>query len=366
MSNPTGAVNVYTEWGELQEVIVGSILNQNEYSLDKSFFFYFAENVQDKIERAIIEKSFKVKEKFLRERQEDLDSLATLLQDLGIKVLRPDIPTEGGEFQTPHFREHLSPVDNPRDLTLIAGNEIIETPTGWKRRYFENDLLKRIFQQYFLQGSGWSVAPRPVLTENSYHYDFDFRTYQLGQKGEGNREYEILFDAAQCLKFGQDIVMNVANENHYKGYEWLSRHLDGKFKIHPITITDHHIDGMFMPLRPGLLLVNSTTMKSQIDKLPKELQKWDIVYSTTHKAKYAADNYLLASANISVNVLPLSEKKVLVFTENEGEIQPFAEDLEKRGIEVITMRFRHSRLFGGGLHCATLDTKRAGGVEKFL
>ena len=33
-----GKVNIHTEWGELKEVIVGSILNFSDIKLDDSFF----------------------------------------------------------------------------------------------------------------------------------------------------------------------------------------------------------------------------------------------------------------------------------------------------------------------------------------
>ena len=32
--------------------------------------------------------------------------------------------------------------------------------------------------------------------------------------------------------------------------------------------------------------------------------------------------------------------------------------LENKGVEVIPVRHRHRRLFGGGFHCFTLDTNR--------
>ena len=37
-----------------------------------------------------------------------------------------------------------------------------------------------------------------------------------------------------------------------------------------------------------------------------------------------------------------------------------------RGFTVVPVRHRHRRLFGGGFHCFTLDTVRAGGCEEYL
>ncbi|MEV0730591.1 hypothetical protein [Polymorphospora sp. NPDC050346] len=43
-----------------------------------------------------------------------------------------------------------------------------------------------------------------------------------------------------------------------------------------------------------------------------------------------------------------------------------ARALERKGFTVVPVRHRHRRLFGGGLHCFTLDTVREGGADDFL
>ncbi len=161
--------------------------------------------------------------------------------------------------------------------------------------------------------------------------------------------------------------MNVANENHRLGASWLARHLEGKFKIITISITDHHIDGMIMPLAPGKLLINPITMKDKIHLLPKELQKWDLIYFTDEEnSTYDADVVTLASSNISVNVLPLDDKNTLVFS-STGEAPPsLAKALKNHGINPIPIRLRHSKVFDGGLHCATLDMVRVDSHDDFL
>ena len=75
---------------------------------------------------------------------------------------------------------------------------------------------------------------------------------------------------------------------------------------------------------------------------------------------------LLASSNINVNVLPLSEKEVMIFDELGTIDYSLARELEKNGFEPVPVRLRHSRLFGGGLHCCTLDTVRDDKYEDFF
>lgn len=358
--------NVYTEWAPLKEIVVGNCLNIESINIDMSFKLFFHENIKDQL----VKKSIILQKKLVEQRQEDLDLLANTLEERGILVKRPDQLSNLDKFKTPNFEEFPSPADNPRDQTLIIGNEIIETSCQWRRRYFENDLMKNIFLDYFKQGARWTTAPRPSLTTNSFDFsklskdaDIAWEEYQ-----EDPNQFEIMFDGAQCLKFGKDIVMNVSTRNHELGAEWLKRHLGDQFRIHLVRITDHHIDGMFMPLRPGTLLINHASMKDKIELLPKPLQKWDMIFvPEEHKENAAQEGVpLLASSNINVNVLPLSEKEVMIFDEFGSMENPLAGELERNGFEPIPVRLRHSRLFGGGLHCCTLDTVRDDKYEDFF
>jgi glycine amidinotransferase len=359
--------NVYTEWAALKEVVVGNCVNIDSMSVDDSFKLFFYENLKDQL----IENSVQLQKKLIDQRQEDLDNFADTLIKHGVKVKRPKQLTKIQKFKTPEFEEFLCPVDNPRDQSLIIGNEIIETSCQWRRRYFENDLMKAIFLDYFKEGSKWTVAPKPSMSTNSFDFthlpkDSDV---DLGQYLADSKLFEIMFDGAQCLRFGKDIVMNVSTENHVLGAEWLQRHLGDKYKIHQVRITDHHIDGMFMPLRPGVLLLNPTTMKNKIDLLPKELQRWDhIVVPEPHKQESNMSSLgpTLASHNINVNVLSLNEKEVFVFDEHGSRDTPLITTLAKNGFEPIPIKLRHSRLFGGGLHCCTLDTIRDDKHEDFF
>ena len=357
--------NVFTEWGPLKEVVVGNCVNIDKLTTDISFKLFFYENIKDKI----LKNSIQLQKRLIEQRQEDLDQFADTLKKHGVIVKRPRQLEQTQKFITPEFEDYLCPVDNPRDQTLIIGNEIIETSCQWRRRYFENDLMKEIFMDYFKQGSKWTVAPKPSMTTNS----FDFRhlpketNIAWDEYLADPNLFEIMFDGAQCLKFGKDIVMNVSTENHILGAKWLQRHLGDRFQIHQIKITDHHIDGMFMPLCPGTLLINPVTMKDKVHLLPEPLQKWDqIIVPEVHQEEIETDGPLLASQNINVNVLSLNEKEVFVFDEKGLPDTALNKCLLEKGFNPIPIRLRHSRLFGGGLHCCTLDTVRDDKYEDFF
>lgn len=359
------SINVHTEWGKLKEVVVGSCVNLSDYNVDLSFKLFFHDNIKDEL----LKNSISLQRKLIEQREEDLNAMAALLESMGIVVMRPRKLELVSEFETPNFKDHNCPVDNPRDQTLILGNEIIETPCIWRRRYFENDLMKDIFMHYFKAGAKWTSAPRPEMKAESFDLSYvqrkdskiDWTEYDSLEKN-----FEIMFDGAQCLKFGKDIVMNIANENHRLGLKWLQSHVGEKYKIHPVELTDHHIDGMFMPLRPGVLLINPSSMKDKIDLLPKELRSWDIIEVPEEHQSIEKGPIQLASSNINVNVLPLDEEKVLVFDESGDGPTALMKNLEAKGFTPINIRLRHSRIFGGGAHCVSLDTVREDKLEDFF
>jgi glycine amidinotransferase len=355
-------VNIFTEWDPLKEIIVANCYNLNKLHIDQSFKYFFHENLKD---NSFVKNSITLQNKIIEQRQEDLDSLANFLENQKIKVFRPKKLEKITQFNTPSFSDQTCPVVNPRDQVLIYGNEILETSCIWRMRYFENDLMKDIFREYFLSGSKWTNSPRPIMNDESY--DFEFKSNLEDIKTSTFQNFEIMFDGAQCLKFGKDILMNISNRNHYLGHMWLKRHLGNDVKVHPVCLTDHHIDGMLMPLKPGVLLINASSMKNQLSKLPKDLQKWNVIQTpVAHKSLEDKNSTTLASQNINVNVLSISPEEVITFNEDGNPDHALAETLTKNGFKVHTVQLRHSRLFGGGLHCSTLDMVREGEQASYL
>ncbi|MBA3978033.1 MAG: glycine amidinotransferase, partial [Nitrosopumilus sp.] len=73
-------------------------------------------------------------------------------------------------------------------------------------------------------------------------------------------------------------------------------------------------------------------------------------------------NLILTSKYIDLNVLSVDEDKVIV----NSLFPELIQTLEKHKMTPIPVRHRHRRLFGGGFHCFTLDTVRAGSMENYF
>lgn len=363
-------VSTYDEWGRLREVIVGDFRN---YTIPKrlddvelSFRSFYHDNIfrgvhnLQKYKLNVYAEDMDVyPEQVEEERAEDLDNIAALLESLDIVVKRPLPMTEIKEIQTPDWVNVTTPCGNVRDQFLVIGDEIIETSPMMRGRYFENDHVKHLFLDYFRRGARWTVAPRPRMLEES----FDRSYFDGNEPGFDEDNFEIMFDGAQCLRLGTDILFNVSTRNHVLGAMWLQRHLGERYTVHQVRFTDHHIDGVLLPLRPGTFLIHRRIQEKRDELLPPALQKWDAIVFADEPAGTAADEEaLLASKSINMNVFSIDEDRVLI---NKNAVNTMRA-LERAGLTPVPAQLRHSRLYAGAFHCSTLDIRRDGGLESYL
>ncbi|TWI57251.1 glycine amidinotransferase [Bradyrhizobium huanghuaihaiense] len=244
-----------------------------------------------------------------------------------------------------------------------------------RSRYFETQFLKPIFASYFDRGARWSVMPRPLMTNRSFD-----RSYALSTTGgptepihhPGTHPYdvglEMMWDGAQCLRVGRDLVVNIATKNHAMPCDWLERHLQGRFRIHrAYKLCDSHIDSMVIALAPGPLLVRS---REVADYLPEAMRNWDMIVAPEPTKNsfpaYNDDDLLLSSLYIDVNVLSVAPDVVLV----NDACPELARILEQYSFQVVPVRRRHRRIFGGGFvplrYSRHGSRRRAGGLLQLV
>ncbi|MEV7652914.1 glycine amidinotransferase [Streptomyces anulatus] len=374
------SLNSYDEWSPLREVIVGSALNYTSHERELSFELFFHDNLTrsewyyPRISSGKRDRQSPIRRRYVDELNEDVEGIVRTLEALSVTVHRPlDVDPGTGDMTTPAWSAPMVPPLNVRDNTLILGDEIIETPPMIRSRYFETQLLTPIFAEYFRQGARWTVMPRPLMTDASFDPSYANSSHTAGgpmepiadpQPSPYDVGYEMLFDGAQCLRLGRDILVNISTENHAMAVDWLERHLEGRFRLHRVfRLSDSHIDSMVLALRPGLLLVRSDEVA---ERLPEQLRTWDRVVAPTpaenNFPEYQDDDLVLTSPFIDLNVLSVDENTVLV----NDACPELMRTLDRRGFTVVPVRHRHRRLFGGGFHCFTLDTVREGGPEDYF
>jgi N-dimethylarginine dimethylaminohydrolase len=125
-----------------------------------------------------------------------------------------------------------------------------------------------------------------------------------------------------------------------------------------------HIDSTLVALRPGLVLANPERLS--MDTIPEFLKDWEIIFSPAmenqerHSPEYLQQ--AIGSEWIDMNLFSVGPGTVVVDSYQTGLIGL----LESKGLEVIPLTLRHSRMMGGGFHCVTLDTRRRGTMESYF
>lgn len=361
-------VNSHNEWGKLKEVIVGNGFPAELPHNDITFKLFFHDNIYDTRNSHYADR-WVLNPRIIEEHTEDLNAFVSLLKNNGVEVLRPKVPVSLKATKTLCWSSTNYPALNVRDLTMVIGDKIIETPVAARWRQFENDYLKHLFLEYFKHGASWICAPRPLVTDNSYdmsrvYKTLDAKKYYESLKSKYSQELdcgvEIMFDAANCMRLGNTILMNAPTEHERLGAKWLQQILGKDYRVWVIDIIDHHIDSVFLPLRPGLALITLDI----VNKLPKPLQRWEFIHVPAELSATTSTGYIpLASEKIYCNILSLSPETIICMPEY---YEILSSKLRKYNIEAIPSKIRYSRLFGGGHHCLTLDINRESKLEDYF
>lgn len=389
-------INSHDEWSRLREVIVGTA--------DRTMAV-LTWSRPDHIPESVKETAHKLANKaypqwFLDEVNEDLEGVCEIFKQFGIKVYRPTVHDITRMYSSPFWSSTGNNIYNIRDLHLIVGNNVIESSSPLKSRYFETTALYDIWYEYFKEDLRWITAPKPRLVEEvllPYYRDEndrkltieDIRYQELtdGRLEKLHRltEKEILFEAANTLRMGKDLLYLVSSSGNYLGAKWLQSVLGDEYRVHTTDdiYRSSHIDSTVLCLRPGLVLLNSTRVNPK--NCPKIFDKWDKIYfddvapvteeelgfqknvkdKIAHKLVelgFETNLETMASPWVGMNVFSLDPNTVVLDVRQTSLIRV----LEKYKFTVVPVRMRHIYTQGGGIHCATLDTVRDSKLESYF
>lgn len=350
-------VQSINEWDKLNHIIVGKGFDESIPNIDLSYKLFFHDNIYNQKTESYEFGTDKISKNIISEINEDIENFVNLLLSHNIKVDRPSLPNVD-IVKTPAFNASTHNCLNARDMSLVINNKIIQTPPLARFRYFEGDLLKGLFNRYYQEDKNmqWVQAPKALMTDNS----FDLSYIQDGIE-KINNKYDIglesMWDAAQCMRFNNDIIFNVSNENHKMGAEWLQRYLGNDYSIHVVEWCDNHIDSTLVPLREGLIMIDKNKDEKVLATLPDFLKNWDKIYieHLDKLCEYSNNEKLLASNAIDMNVLSIDPNTIIC----HDIFRPYLQKkLSKYKIDCIPCKMRHSQLQSGAFHCVTLDINR--------
>ncbi len=390
------AVNSHNEWDNLKEVIVGTA----EGSSAVLAWQHADPPTQDLMDKATRLSAGAFPDWFLDEIGEDLDGLADAARQHGAVVHRPEVHDLGKSFSSPFWTSTSNNIYNVRDLHLVVGETVIESPSQHMERYYEASGLYHVWYQHFDSGLKWISAPKPRLSEpvilpyfrdesERELTDEDVRHRELTdgriEKLHKLSESEILFEAANTLRMGEDLLYLVSSSGNRKGARWLQSILGDEYRVHTTEdiYRSSHIDSTVLALRPGLVMLNSTRVNE--NNCPPIFEKWDKLWfddvapTTESELKFQKDvrdpiaselEHLgfatnlrdMASPWVGMNVLSLDQNTVMVDQRQKSLIK----ELERRKFTCVPIQMRHIYTQGGGIHCATLDIVRESTLESYF
>jgi glycine amidinotransferase/scyllo-inosamine-4-phosphate amidinotransferase 1 len=297
------------------------------------------------------------------------------------------------DFRTPNWSASGFDIYNVRDLHAVFGDLLVTSPPTSRFRFFEHYAIQPLVYRHYLgQGMRWAYAPPPRL-EGTYRVEHRRERSPL-ERDEDQRharlssglsetfhsllEDEILFDAANVMRLGEDVLYLVSSTGNRLGGAWLQAILGDRYRVHVTNAyRSSHLDSTILPLRPGFVLLNAARVDEA--SCPGIFARWTKLYFQdvapvpdeeiafhrdvrlpVHKELKAlgVDSTLehMSSPWAGLNVLSLDPRTVLVHDRQVDLIRR----LEESGFEVIPVRMRHCYSMLGGLHCSTLDTVRDG------
>jgi N-dimethylarginine dimethylaminohydrolase len=340
------------EWDQLEEVVVGNPLGARFPTADLSTQIT---EYPDRPLEEIPQGPFP--QWIIDETEEDLSAFVAVLKKAGVTVKRPETWPHEAKFSSIHWESGGYYNYCPRDIMLVIGDQIIETPNVMRSRAQETFSYRKLMVEYLRSGAKWYSAPKPMLLDSLFDVDLNKPT---------PRNDEPAFDSANVLRMGRDLLYLVSGTGNELGGQWLQTILGNDFRVHFLKDVYYgsHIDSTFVALRPGLLLCSPARINE--NTLPEIFKQWEVIYSPPMEStgKYDAD-YLsrsIGSKWIDMNLFSINPNLVVVDQDQTALIKL----LEKQGLDVIPLKLRHSKMLGGGYHCITLDIRRKGTLQSYF
>lgn len=299
----------YDEWSPLRKVVVGDALHANWPTTDP----VFALESEKTTWKETPPPSGPVPQWIIEETNQDLETLANTLQELGVEVVRP----QQIDFQARNgFYNYC-----PRDRFLIHGSQVIDCAMLYPSR----DIEREAYADF------WNEAQELIIMD---------------------REFGLVLDAANVLRLGPDYMLFLESASGNRAaYDWLCFHFPNVNIELCNFYAGVHIDSTIMPLREGLVMLNASRVTEQ--NCPRVFDDWEKLWIHDVVAQDFYQ-YPYASKWIAMNMLVIDPQTVIC-DKNQIALRQM---LGQHGFEVIPLELRHSRTLGGGFHCVTLDLSR--------
>lgn len=377
-------LNSHNEWDPLRVVIVGTVEGFSPGLEIPNVCSGVLEGAMELVKKAY-------PHWYLDEVAEDLEGFCRIFRQAGVSVLRPKWSETSSRFETPNWSAAGFDIYNVRDLLIVFGDTLIVSAPSSRFRLFETYAFHDIFYEHFFDdGFRWISAPLPKLKGEYIHEiqhprsvlesiedDLHQRlSHGLNEVFHYLDEEEVIFDAANIIRLGRDVLFLVSSTGNRKAVKWLQNLLGPDYCVHVThAYRSSHLDSTILPLRPGVVMLNGARVNEE--SCPEVFQGWDKLYFTQVAPVPEAEVKFHQSVRIPIyerlremgvvsslnhisspwaglNVMSIDPKTVLVHDRQTAMISA----LEAKKFTVVPVRMRHCYTMLGGLHCSTLDVVR--------
>ena len=374
--------SVHQTWDKLNVCAVGSAYPPEFYSFIKNT------NVRS------------VMEKVSMETEEDYQALIALLQSHDVDIVRTKVQDNAliGD-------KLLPPPLSPRDHFGMIGEKFYtpEPARNRKWNYIHGPFYPKNPPQTQEDFEGLPKYIKKDLSERHFTNSlFDVYTFDYGAlkpvvdlvAQQGN---EILLnkniDSAMCCRVGVDLYFGTwPGQDKNKLLERMQQEFPD-YRCHAIE-TDGHLDGVFCPVKEGLILCNNNYVDKidfatlfpgwEVAAVGKKSQKKEYEYLELKQKnagrwwvpgeEYNDDftDFVNAYMDFCVGNIEETVIGVNVLMVNENTLVCSEEDLvnfkilEKHGITPHIVSNRHHYFWDNGIHCMTTDLDRSGTLKDYF
>lgn len=324
-------VSVHHEWGTLKEVIVGR---------GDDFIIPSWSDQVEKLEAPKQTKEF-IKEysgkKFSEVDPEASKKLIEQMNELANVLEKREIIVHRNRLYTPEEIKYLWDIQSGASLIFMRDPILV----------IDNNIIETVLQAPVRRKERFSI--REILLDAADRGNVKYVSMPVGSpRMPKEKETDPFLEGGDVLLNGYEIYVGYSGRASNKpGIEWLKQYLGPRYNIHTVKLRDDvlHLDCAMALLKPGLGLLCKERI---IGELPESLKNFDFIEVTEEEAK-----------KLGTNVLVIDEKTVIV----DQQHKRIAEELRKKGQDVITIPYDVPALWGGSFRCSHHPLRRESKLE---
>ncbi|KAG6104685.1 hypothetical protein E4U31_001850 [Claviceps sp. LM219 group G6] len=253
----------------------------------------------------------------VRKAQAELDNFASVLQQHGVKVYRPN---EVDWLKVGGYTGSM-----PRVALMTVGNMLIESPFAWACPHEEVELGYSTILSELSSGSGPArICRAPTIVGSDTIYDQSFFNGTRDKRSANHDTFvwsinntRPAFDVADFMRLGKTLVGQLSHVTNMKGIEYLRAQITDGYSIEVLQTTDEralHLDATFLSLRLGLAVYNSDRVTEEELRSHAVFTDWDLRPCPIKPSPRGLSSppMYMCSPWLVLNALSLDEKKIFI------------------------------------------------------